>query len=345
MNWTRPEPDYSPANPLFLCVLSTTDTAKIHGISAAGKSPEMTEYTPAGDAELVMLGAPQCISEPPTNPNGSPTPAVITRASIQLTGIPCIFVNGGLRVRPVIPLLDLDAKPANDIREARAVRDPRSLFERSAMLGMELGKIFDFVMIGESVPGGTTTALGVLRALGYDGRVSSSFSENPSSIKERVVEEAMKRKRVGIGDLKSDPLRAVEFFGDSMMPITAGLVRGLSGVNSGVDVVLAGGTQMMAVLALIKHLKIKGAVSIATTKFVSEDVTANFSEIVSELGYQSYISDPGFGKARFRGLQRYETGDVKEGVGAGGAMLLANICGVEQARFRDQVDEICIKLF
>ena len=346
MNWTMPKPNYAPANPLFLCVLSTTDTAKIPGISAAGRSPEMTEYTPAGDAELVMLGKPRCINEPPMTPNGSPTPAVITRASIQITGVPCIFVNGGLRIRPEIPLLDLDAKPANDIREKCAVNDPCGLFERSAMLGIELKKAFDFVIIGESVPGGTTTALGVLRALGYEGRVSSSFSKNPSGIKEKIVEEAMKKKGVGIGDLGGDPLRAVELFGDSMMPITAGLVKGFSGVNSAaVDVVLAGGTQMMAVLALIRHMEIEGPVSIATTKFVANDGTANFLEVVSLLGYQSYISDPGFGNARFRGLRMYETGDVKEGVGAGGAMLLANIFGVGQARFRDRVDEICIELF
>ncbi|CAD7768033.1 hypothetical protein FHEFKHOI_01942 [Candidatus Methanoperedenaceae archaeon GB50] len=345
MNWTMPTPEYRPSNPLFLCVLSTTDTAKIPGISAAGKTPEMTEYTPAGDAELVMLGRPRCISEPPSNPNGSPTPAVITRASIQLTGVPCIFIDGGLRVRPEIPLIDLNAKPASDIREGCAVSDARGLFERSIMLGMELGKTFDFVMIGESVPGGTTTALGVLRALGYDGRVSSSFSKNPSNIKEKIVRESMEKKGISVGDLRGDPLRAVELLGDSMMPIAAGLVKGLSTVDSHVDIVLAGGTQMMTVLALIKHMKIDGTVSIATTKFVAEDDTANFSEIVTLLRYPSYISDPGFGKARFRGLQRYEAGDVKEGVGAGGAMLLANIYGVEQAEFRDQVDEICIKLF
>jgi uncharacterized protein (TIGR00303 family) len=340
MNWITPSPDYHPEKPLFLCVLSTTETAKIPGISAAGKNPEMTEYTPAGDAELVMLGAPQCISEPPMTPSGAPTPAVITRAMVELTGVPCMFVDGGLRVKPSIPLLDVGASPGEDLRTGHAVKDPRGIFERSALLGRQLGKVFDFVMIGESVPGGTTTALGVLRALGYEGRVSSSFPNNPSEIKREVVESAMRKNNISFGSLKHMPLRAVELLGDAMMPTVAGLVKGLEGV----DIVLAGGTQMMAVLSLIKHLNIEGSISIATSKFVAEDKTANFLETVETLGYQAYISDPGFNKARFEGLRRYEEGEVKEGVGAGGAMFLAHLLGVEQSEFRDRVEEVCIRL-
>lgn len=322
-------------------MLSTTDTAKIPGISAAGKNPEMTEYTPPGDAELVTLGAPKCINEPPMTPSGAPTPAVLTRASMELTGVPFLFVDAGLRIRPDIPLLNVGALPAADIRTGCAVSDPEGVFQRSLLLGEQLGEVFDFVVIGESVPGGTTTALGVLQALGYDGRVSSSFPENPSNIKQQVVEEAMQKNHVSFGDLKDDPLRAVELFGDSMMPAVAGLVRGLSGI----DTVLAGGTQMMAVLALIKHLGIKGRIAIATTRFVAEDRSASFLDTVNQLGYQAYISDPGFQRARFEGLRMYEQGDVKEGVGAGGAMFLADILGIQQEDFRDKADEICTKLF
>ena len=39
---------------IFACVLSNTAVSKIPGISGAGGSPELTPYTPALDAELIM---------------------------------------------------------------------------------------------------------------------------------------------------------------------------------------------------------------------------------------------------------------------------------------------------
>ena len=40
------------SNPIFLCVLSNTDTCRIPGISAAGATTELNDYTPAADAEI-----------------------------------------------------------------------------------------------------------------------------------------------------------------------------------------------------------------------------------------------------------------------------------------------------
>ena len=126
MNWTVPSSNYSPKKPLFLCVLSTTDIAKVPGISGAGKTPECT---PAGDAEIVTFGATRSIDEPPMT-NKTPTPAVITRASMELTGVPCLFVDAGLRVRPEIPLLNVGASPSADIRTGRAVDSPITILEQ-----------------------------------------------------------------------------------------------------------------------------------------------------------------------------------------------------------------------
>ena len=39
--------------PVFICVIGTTETSKIPGISGAGATPELTEYTPAADAEII----------------------------------------------------------------------------------------------------------------------------------------------------------------------------------------------------------------------------------------------------------------------------------------------------
>ncbi len=338
--WVEPCPDFDPKNPLFICILANTETAKIPNISAAGKSPELTDYTPAADAELVETGNAISIKEPAMCPSGAPTPAVLTRASMLLTGIPYLFINAGLRIRPKIPVIDINAQPGGDIRNGHAVPDAAEIYKNAEALGRKLSRLSDFVIIGESVPGGTTTALGVMRALGYDGKVSSSFPDNPLNIKDRVVNEGMKKAGISFGDLKNEPLSAVEYLGDPMMVAAAGLVGGLS-----TKTILAGGTQMISVLSIIKALGLERDISIATTCYVARDKTANFREMIDILGYRAFTADPGFGSARFKGLRMYETGDVKEGVGAGGAMFAAAMMGFSQEEFREKVDEVCNNIF
>ncbi len=338
--WVRPHPDISPEKPLFLCILANTGTARIPGISAAGKSPEMTDYTPAADAELVETGRVFSIPEPAMCPSGAPTPAVLTRASMLLTGIPCLFINAGLNVRPQIPCLDLGARPGGDIRMGHAVPDASDIYGKSRSLGEKLSKLSDLLIIGESVPGGTTTAMAVMRALGHDGRVSSSFPDNPVGIKERVVRDGMKASGISFGSLKNDPFRAVECLGDPMMPAAAGLVDGF-----GNKTILAGGTQMVSVLSLIKSLGLEKDVSIATTRYVADDTTANFREMTGILGYPVFVADPGFGSSDVSGLGMYEKGEVKEGVGAGGAMLATAMAGFSQEEFRGKCEEVYRSVF
>ena len=338
--WVEPYPDFKPERPLFVCILANTETAKIPDISAAGKSPELTDYTPAADAELVETGNAISITEPAMTPSGSPSPAVLTRASMLLTGIPCIFINAGLCVRPQIPTIDMNAMPGGDIRKGHAVMDARDIYNKSVALGKKLGKLTDLVIIGESVPGGTTTAMGVLKALGYDGRVSSSFPQNPLEIKKRAVKEGMNCAGISFGSLRDNPLKAVECLGDPMMAAAAGLADGL-----GTKTVLAGGTQMVSVLCVIKHLGLKRDVSIATTRYVADDKSANFREMTGILGFPAYAADPGFGMSKIKGLRMYEDGDVKEGVGAGGAMFAAAMMGFSQKEFREKVEEVYDSIF
>ena len=342
MNWVTPKCAHVPEKPLFLLILSNTATAYIPKISAAGKSPEFTDYTPAGDAEIVKTG--NIISVPVlpiTPPYNTPTPAIITRAALKLTGVPHMFVNAGLKVVPEISFVDLMAKPGCDIRENVAVYDAEGIFERAQKLGRDIRDQTDHLVIGESIPGGTTTAMGVLNALGYDGNVSSSSCSNPLALKNKIVKEGMDASGVEFGSLRNDPLHAITCLGDPMMAAVAGIVSG----TDGIDVVLAGGTQMAAVFAVIKHLGINtDNISIATTKYVVDDASANFGELVDELGVPVYAADPGFGASHLPGLQRYEAGDVKEGVGAGGAMYLAQMHGVSQEELRHEVEKICEEL-
>lgn len=342
MAWIEPEITKKPKKPMFLCVLSNTKTAHIPNLSAAGKTAELTDYTPAGDAELMETG--NIISVPVlpmTPPFDTPTPAIITRSALKLTDAPYNFINSGLIITPEDPCIDLKAKPGEDIREPIAVRDVQGIYERAKFLGRRLRNQVDHVVIGESIPGGTTTAMGVLRALGYDGNVSSSADENPLGLKKQVVEEGMKASGLTFACLKNDPMKAIACMGDPMMPAVAGLVAGLQG--NGISVVLAGGTQMVAVYALIKHMGLNTEeLSIATTRYVVEDKSANFIQLTTTLGVPVvYVADPGFGKSSMKGLNRYETGTIKEGAGAGGAMYLAGLFGITQDQFRTEVENVC----
>jgi uncharacterized protein (TIGR00303 family) len=342
MTWIEPEVTKKPKKPMFLCILSSTKTAHIPKLSAAGKTAELTDYTPAGDAELMETG--NIISVPVlpmTPPYDTPTPAIMTRSALKLTDVPYHFVNSGLIATPDVPYIDLKANPGEDIREPIAVRDVQGIYERAKLLARRLRNQVDHVIIGESIPGGTTTAMGVLTALGYDGNVSSSADENPLELKKQVVEEGMKASGLTFGCLRNDPMKAIACMGDPMMPAVVGLVAGFQ--KTEINVVLAGGTQMVAVYALIKHLGFDTEkIAIATTRYVVEDKSAHFIELTRNLGVPVvYVADPGFGKSILKGLHRYETGTIKEGAGAGGAMYLAGLFGITQDQFRAEVENVC----
>jgi uncharacterized protein (TIGR00303 family) len=197
-------------------------------------------------------------------------------------------------------------------------------------------------VIGETIPGGTTTALCVLRALGYSMNVSSSFASNPTALKEKVVREAMQGASVNPGSLQRDPMRAIKLFGDPMMPCVVGLTEGF--LNSGKDVVLAGGTQMGAVAAVLKELNVSDDLVLATTKYVFDDTSARFVELIEALEIDAFSAYPDFSKSSISALQKYEQGEVKEGVGAGGAMALTCIAGFSQDAYRREAETVVQQL-
>jgi NaMN:DMB phosphoribosyltransferase len=108
-----------------------------------------------------------------------------------------------------------------------------------------------------------------------------------------------------------------------MMPALAGLAMGIA---NQVPVLLAGGTQMTAVLALINALNPEALCNIAvgTTRWVTNDATSDIRGIIDQFCKVPILAaDLNFGNSKFPGLQIYETGLVKEGVGAGGSSIAA----------------------
>ena len=125
------------------------------------------------------------------------------------------------------------------------------------------------------------------------------------------------------GSLKRNPIKAVSCVGDPMMAAMTGLVIG--GAKQG-PVLMAGGTQMTAVLAVINALNPEALcnVAIGTTRWVAKDVKSDICGIVKQFyDVPVLAADLDFGRSKYPGLRIYETGLVKEGVGAGGASIAA----------------------
>ena len=264
--------------PAFWCVLAHTDTSARWGLSAAGLTHQSLPMTPAADAEVVLLGAPRCLPALPSNPLGAAGPSGITRAALGLAGVEARFIGVGLRVWPATEVRRLVAPPGGDIGTGRAVPSAAELFESGVLYGREIARGAAYVVVAESVPAGTTTALALLLALGIqaEGRVSGSHADNAHSLKTRVVRQALASARLQVGDGRDDPLGAVCAIGDPMQPVAAGIAVGAT--QTGCDVLLGGGSQMLAVAALIRALV--GApglerIMIGTTRWVIDDAAAD----------------------------------------------------------------------
>jgi uncharacterized protein (TIGR00303 family) len=314
---------FTTKSPVFACVISYTATSEIPGLTVAGANPELVKYTSPADSEFLYYGRCECIDVVPATPDGKPTPALITRAALQAANIPLLVVDAGAKVKPSIPYISFGLEPGRNIVNENAMDESmvRQAFAHGELLGRQLAALSDLVVVSESIPGGTTTALAVLSALGIDARfkVSSSMPENPHDLKNRVVASAIKR-----AGSSSSPFEAVAAFGDPMMPTVAGIASGA--LAAGGRVMLAGGTQMSAVVAILKRLgKPLGGLCIGTTSYIAKDPSADLSGLVRASSRQVPIlsCDLHLGESSKPGLQAFARGFVKEGVGAGGASIAA----------------------
>ncbi|MDO9035470.1 MAG: TIGR00303 family protein [Methanoregula sp.] len=321
-------PDVTFKKPLFCAILGNTLLSTVPGVSGAGGTPENTLLTPILDAELIVHGAITSYPIKPNTPTGCPTPASITRSMMELCGLQPLFINAGLRHIPTVTCLDVYGEIGDDPRFRDALPRAQKLFKQGKWIGKYLSGSSDLIVLGECVPGGTTTALCVMRALGYDASVSSSFVDNPVSQKEEISRMVLARIKA---DHVTAPLDVLKYTGDPMMPVAAGISSTYTG-----QIILAGGTQMLAVSAIIKAMGLP-LPSVATTSYVRHDPSANVEQIARQIGVKIFYVDPGFGDLGHAGLARYCIGEVKEGMGAGGAMCLAYLLGHSSGEIREKI--------
>jgi uncharacterized protein (TIGR00303 family) len=317
-------------NSLFICVISHTETSEIPGITAAGANKDLIKYTPVADAEFLYYGKCNCINGIPATPDGKPTPAIITKTMLNIGNIPFIVVDAGVKVKPDIPMVSFDLKSGYNISKGIAMesKEVEKAYRYGLIIGKQLSKSNDLIILGESIPGGTTTALGVMLSLGVDAenKISSSMSKNPHNLKNTIVRQSMKDNNITFGSLKDKPFDAISLLGDPMIPSVTGIAQGA--IEYGGKVMLAGGTQMCAILSILKSLNVKtNNISIGTTKYILNDQTADFKNLVLSIDNNVgiFVVDLHLMESTKQGLKAFANGFVKEGVGAGGVSIATMI--------------------
>ncbi|MFW5948566.1 MAG: nicotinate-nucleotide--dimethylbenzimidazole phosphoribosyltransferase [Halolamina sp.] len=323
------------ATPTFVLVAGTTATAAVDGISAAGETASLMAHTPAADAEVLTYGRPVFAPIVPVSPEGCPTPALVSRAVRDLVGFDLVVIEAGIDGPSAAPSVTVGEQPGGDIREPEPVPDAAVLYERAREFAAT--NPAERLLVGETIPGGTTTALGVVRALGESYDVSSSLATNPLDRKRAVVDDALVASDLARGDLAGQPIEAIRRMGDPTLAVTLGLLTG--GLESGKAVTLAGGTQMIAAGALARHAGVSAPFAIATTAFVAEDDSVSIRAAAADLDVTLHVTDPEFEPGAHVATDHYLDGVAKEGVGMGGALHLTTAADVEMTAVQDRLIE------
>ncbi|MDJ0701747.1 MAG: TIGR00303 family protein [Leptolyngbyaceae cyanobacterium MO_188.B28] len=325
--------------PIFACILGFTETGLIPGISAAGAEPEDRKYTAIADAEFLYRG-PQPASInclPPLQAGVSP--ALISRAVITGQEIPLYLFNAGLLIPPSAPTIDLGGSAAACLSQGKAL-EPSTvihLLRQGLAWGEKLAAQCpdSYLILGECVVGGTTTALAILIGLGFKAadKVNSSHPTCNHRQKWQVVQKGLQQWRSQQGSQDAsliDPLDLLTAVGDPMQVVVAGMAIAAS---RSVGVLLAGGTQMLAIYALMRAIAKKKnlpwrpeQIVIGTTHWVVADPSGDTIGLAKLIGDAPLMATQlNFAASRYAQLRAYEKGYVKEGVGAGGCAIAAHL--------------------
>ena len=314
--------------PLFILVVGSTETALIPGISAAGQNIEQLKETPALDADFLISRPEEFTEKIPVSPNGIPSPVILSKAMIELMDLDVSIVDVGAFVKPKKPHIDLNMGSAQCLTTGLALGPVKTsfLFQKGEKLGLNLAN-YPYVIIGECVPGGTTTALSVLCSLEVNAfdLVSSSFPEGNHLWKNQTVKDALLNNSEKFSSIKKNPLKAVEYFGDPMQAFICGFLKGSQKAN--LPVMLAGGSQMLAVYYVSKLLTGFNPYDtvVATTSWITNDKNAKTKRLAELTNTPLLSSNVNFKESKHKGLFAYEEGHIKEGVGAGGLMVAADL--------------------
>jgi uncharacterized protein (TIGR00303 family) len=338
-------------------ILSSTLTAEVEGISAAGSTSESRRYTAIADAELLLYGPSHRPRWPlPPLPAGV-SPALISWVAAEALQIQPWVGSIGLPKMPPFAHLrfeDPQLGPAACISTGRSMTPERVL--QLLKKGQRFGERLQHpLVLAECVPGGTTTALAILRGLGLPASdlISGSAKHPPMALKRQLVHQGLQSAELSATPSAPELLAAV---GDPFQAFATGLLIG--SLSSGEPLLLAGGSQMAAVLALALSMVsarerslLSNQVLLGTTAWLAGEVLTptetkrtSLVELLALLedhfnvSISALASGLRFCDSRHPSLRDYELGHVKEGVGAGGLALLAQLRGLSLDRISQGCD-------
>ena len=144
----------------FMLALSNTKTYEIPGITQAG-IPGMIHLTPTLDSEFLCTGEVRSLDNIAETPKGVPTPALITRGIHLLHPYNNIeLLNLGLETAPKVDYFkthNFNIKPSKRIDDGASI-DASDIFQKGIEFGQNYECKNDYIILGESVPSGTTTS-------------------------------------------------------------------------------------------------------------------------------------------------------------------------------------------
>lgn len=342
--------------PRLACVLGFTDTGLIPGISAAGATPAHRRTTAIADAEFLLKGYQPTPQYPLPRLVHGVSPVFISRAVVAAQQIPVLLFNAGLPVPPGVPHIDLRGTPAACVSTGRALSRQvvESLFRLGMAWGHRLGCQADskYLILGECVVGGTTTALAVLLGLGFSvgEMVSSSHVTCNHAQKQAIAEQGLQQWAASDRSATQNPIDLVAAVGDPMQIAVAAMALTAS-CHGGV--MLAGGTQMLAVYALARSLAqfyrltwLPERIVVGTTRWVAEDPSCDTVGLAEMIGDVPLIATQlSFAESRYGALRKYEDGFVKEGVAAGGCAIAATLYqNWQQPKLLKAIEALCDKV-
>tara|TARA_B100000965_G_scaffold309438_1_gene268645 strand:- start:2090 stop:3277 length:1188 start_codon:yes stop_codon:yes gene_type:complete len=350
-------------NIAFFLILAGSETAEVEGISAAGSTPVSRRYTAVADAELLLRG--------PINPKRWPlpplpagvSPALISYVASTFLKIKPTIISAGLLQSPSFSHVSLEPSktgPARCISTGNAMDISRVelLLDGGFKIGKKLRKS---LLITECVPGGTTTAFAVLSGLGINvnGLISGSHRNPPSDLKTKLVTQGLKAAKL---EKNPSSIALMAAVGDPFQPIAVGLLMGAR--EAGQDILLGGGCQMLAVLALAlnevepeSRSNFVEKILIGTTSWLVDESLGSskkrnsFIHLMNNVANHFKVNILGlasgyrFNNSNQQVLRDYEIGYVKEGVGAGALSLLAQIKGLTENEMIEKCDREVGNLF
>jgi len=258
----------------LLLALSNTKTANIQGIESVSQN----QLIPTITSEFICTGQIKSLN---INPQKLSKATHITRKVHTKTPFGRIeLLDLGLETKPKLnyfTLHNFDITMSQSIAKGADI-DAQVIFEKGINFGQTYQCKDEYIILGESIPSGTLTAMATSLALRYKNKEAFQSSSS-NAVEESVLKLALSH----IND-KDELFTILGKVSDNTLIFNAGFILGL---NNSIPIILAGGTHMASLLLIINRiLKLMGGMmetsnlALCTSKCIVEDNNSDIKSII-----------------------------------------------------------------